>query len=84
MQGAPHWIADAGHEWLMVPLDTCKGLPISSYSYHHGKYAYLEGDCDAGVWFRHYEMTPEKVRDLAIPATYIDGDWVGRTRYERF
>jgi hypothetical protein len=77
------WIADSGHEWLEVPLATCKGLDISTYSYQHNGFAYLEGDCDAGVWFRHYGFTPEAVRDMAIPAEIIDGDWVGR-RYDRF
>ena len=25
---------DAGHGWLAVPLESCEGLPISSYSFH--------------------------------------------------
>jgi hypothetical protein len=79
-----YWIADGGHEWLAVPLQTCKGLDISEYSYRHGGTAYLEGDCDAGVWFRHYGLTPEHIRDLNIPATIIDGDWEGRYKYARF
>jgi hypothetical protein len=78
------WVADGGHEWLRVPLDTCHGLDISTYSYQHQGYAYLEGDCDAGEWFRHYGFTPESVREMQIPAEHINGEWVGRTRYARY
>jgi hypothetical protein len=80
----PEWIADGGHEWLKVPLDTCKGLEISSYSYQHQGFAYLEGDCDAAVWFRHYGLDVEKVCAMNLKVTYIDGDWEGRDRYQRY
>lgn len=46
------WITDSGHAWLAVPLDSCRNLEISEYSYVDRKagQAYLEEDCDAGVW----------------------------------
>ena len=46
---------DPGHGWLRVEL--CELEPvkdkISGYSYMHGKYAYLEEDCDAAVFLKH-------------------------------
>lgn len=80
----PEWIADGGHEWLKVPLSTCRGLAISAYSYQHQGWAYLEGDCDAALWFRHYGLAPEEVCKMRLKVTYIDGDWEGRDRYQRY
>lgn len=40
------FIEDAGHGWLKVPLNECKGLDISRYSYMDSNFAYLEEDCD--------------------------------------
>lgn len=45
------WAVDAGHAWLVVPLDAVRrsGARISSYSYQDtvAGVAYLEEDCDA-------------------------------------
>ena len=50
------WHTDAGHEWMAVPIRTLVewGIAhdISAYSYWRGGTAYLEGDCDAGVFLR--------------------------------
>lgn len=73
------WIADPGHAWLRVPLDTCTGLEISLYSYEHKGYAYLECDCDAPLWWAAHGGKSED-----IPVTFIDGDWEGRDNYRRF
>ena len=52
------WAQDAGHEWLAVKLSYVVSLgikdKISSYSYVKGNTAYLEGDCDAAVFFDAY------------------------------
>tara|TARA_R110000796_G_C14502408_1_gene429017 strand:- start:719 stop:1033 length:315 start_codon:yes stop_codon:yes gene_type:complete len=50
--------SDPGHGWLEVPrawLDLL-GLQdkISPYSYKTDRYAYLEEDCDAGVFINAY------------------------------
>ena len=46
--------SDPGHAWLEVPLAELKSLgvagEISSYSYINGETAYLEEDCDAGIF----------------------------------
>jgi hypothetical protein len=48
------FIADAGHGWISVPLEDIERLgltdKITPYSYMTDKRAYLEEDCDAGVF----------------------------------
>ncbi len=50
---------DPGHGWVEVPLTTIAKLgiakDISSYSYTDGSNAYLEEDCDAGLFVRAFE-----------------------------
>ena len=50
---------DPGHGWLQVPLRTIDSLgiadDISNYSYRDRTNAYLEEDCDAGVFIRAFE-----------------------------
>ena len=54
------WAVDAGHEWLAVKINELVDLgiadKISSYSYQKGGTAYLEGDCDAAVFFDAYKQ----------------------------
>ena len=54
------WAVDAGHEWLAVKIKELQELniahKISSYSYMKGGTAYLEGDCDAAVFFAAYKQ----------------------------
>jgi len=54
------WAVDAGHEWLAVKIKELQELDIahkiSSYSYQKGGTAYLEGDCDAAVFFDAYKQ----------------------------
>ena len=49
---------DPAHGWIEVPLATVDDLGIadqvSSYSYRHAGFAYLEEDCDAGAFLRAY------------------------------
>jgi hypothetical protein len=54
---APRWIVDRGHAWLEVPLGeavtaSLEVRPVSRFSYVNRDLglAYLEEDCDAGVW----------------------------------
>ena len=50
---------DPGHGWLAVPFKDIHrlgiGEKISGYSYIKGKTAYLEEDCDAGVFIDAYK-----------------------------
>jgi len=53
------WAIDAGHEWLAVRKSELEQLgiahQISAYSYQKGSTAYLEGDCDAALFFDAYK-----------------------------
>jgi len=53
------WAVDAGHEWLAVKKKELVELAIadkiSAYSYQKGATAYLEGDCDAALFFDAYK-----------------------------
>ena len=53
------WAIDAGHEWLAVKKQELVDLgiahKISAYSYEKGATAYLEGDCDAALFFEAYK-----------------------------
>lgn len=48
--------ADCGHSWLKVPMKMINDFGIrknfSSYSYKRGDFAYLEEDCDAGIFIK--------------------------------
>lgn len=52
------WHIDSGHGWLEVSKAKLKSLgiadKISGYSYQKGDKAYLEEDCDAGLFFEAY------------------------------
>ncbi len=47
------YISDPGHGWLKVPMEEVKDLKISSCSYMHAGYSYLEEDCDAQTFLDH-------------------------------
>lgn len=53
-----NWFADPGHAWLRVEVSELIQLGIadkvSRYSYvgRNGQYAYLEEDCDAGLYIQ--------------------------------
>lgn len=49
---AIRWEFDPGHGWLVVPLVSCEGVTISTYSFRDDRagLAYLEEDCDAWAW----------------------------------
>ena len=58
---------DPGHAWLCVPIQELAQLgvvnQISGYSYLNGNNAYLEEDCDAGVFLkaRFPDLEPREV-----------------------
>lgn len=60
------WANDAGHEWLAVGIAELIRLgiqdKISGYSYVKGTTAYLEGDCDAAVFFDAKQARGEEVK----------------------
>jgi len=51
-------ISDPGHAWIKVPVRLLVDLGIadriSRYSYHLGRFAYLEEDLDLSVFFNAY------------------------------
>lgn len=75
---------DPGHGWLQVPLAELKELgilnKISMYSYTDGEYAYLEEDCDMGVFLeaKNGGVMPETWRDVEklvhINTVHTDND----------
>ena len=77
------FISDAGHGWLEVKLSELRNLGIdhmiSDYSYVRGNTAYLEEDCDAGLFIKASQIDT----DTQIVDEHFDGDWIGRT-YDRF
>jgi hypothetical protein len=53
------WIGDSGHAWLVVPMKLAKQVEgISAFSYRSpsGSVAYLECDCDATLFIKHYDI----------------------------
>ena len=50
---------DPGHGWAKVPRNLLHTLNIAdritSYSFQHGDYVYLEEDCDLGTFARAYD-----------------------------
>jgi len=64
------FIEDSGHGWLEVRHSELKALgiadKISPYSYSNGEWAYLEEDCDVGVF-----MAAKGEIDYRVD--YIDG-----------
>ena len=70
------WFSDSGHEWLGVKKSDCVELgithQITQCSYHKGNYAYLEGDCDAAIFYDAVEKSGGKIELEA--ESYTDGD----------
>ncbi len=66
---------DPGHGWLEVPMALLRewGLSdgITEYSYRHGDVAYLEEDCDAGVFMRTAKARGVEVR---LVESHTNGD----------
>jgi len=62
------FISDPGHAWLEVPKADvyAAGIAqeISGYSYIHGKYVYLEEDCDAGLFMDAAGLTRDNIIDV--------------------
>lgn len=67
-----YWVADSGHEWLAVPQFMARQVSgISSFSYISptGTTAYLEGDCDAALFFAHYELDGAELGETKLYET---------------
>ena len=68
------FINDPGHGWLEVELAELVQLgiteKISSYSYQHGKFAYLEEDCDAAI-FLHAKFGDD-ISSLEKQGVFVD------------
>jgi len=79
------FIEDPGHGWLKVPLVELDELDIrdqiTPYSYKNGRFAYLEEDCDMGVYLdaRQAQGFPPPEFDREYTQRFV-----GRARYARF
>lgn len=77
------WVADPGHAWLVVPITD---IPlavkerITPYSYKNKGMAYLEEDCDAGLFLNFLK---EKEIEFKLQADHLNSDHPCR-RYSRF
>ena len=69
------FISDPGHAWLRVPIKLLEDwnidILISEYSYRTRAMAYLEEDCDAGVFINEakkrnykYEIVDKYIEDF--------------------
>lgn len=89
------FFSDPGHGWLEVDMGHIIGLglaeKISDYSYMHGNYAYLEEDCDEGLFLdaakeagikvnciSHFSDTDSEIRSYARFSSPFS---TGRTKY---
>lgn len=74
MNSQLYWVADPGHEWLVVPLSLARKVPgISSFSYQGGGKAYLEGDCDAAKFISFYGIDRSTI-DMPTEHHYNDDE----------
>lgn len=87
----PVYIQDSGHGWLQVKYAELVKLgiqnDISAYSYRAWDYAYLEEDCDMGVYLNALKAQDETCKfkeGRDYRSTYVDGRWVGRERYNGY
>lgn len=82
------WFADSGHEWLQVPLNAARfadkldkangGDGISKFSYVLNSRVFLEGDCDAALFFTAFDLSDSERAGLAARAVVINGPAVIR------
>ena len=76
-----HWFYDWGHGWLRVPLGYIGQLEIADQitgcSMIRGKYAYLEEDLDAGLFFRTMK---ERAFSLPEKIPYTDAEGSSKLR----
>lgn len=79
-----HWMSDPGHAWLAVDMEELDLLgitkQISPYSYQRNDIAYLEEDCDAGLFL---EAMRAKGVAIQFRTHHTDHDSVIRS-YRRF
>jgi hypothetical protein len=78
---AYEFINDPGHGWLKVPLsDLPKDLEFSEYSFFDDEFAYLEEDCDAGLFLQHIEVADS---GYSIEEKYVDSFDRNKARFPR-
>jgi len=70
--------ADPSHGWAEIPVSLIQELGISGqispYSYIKGNKAYLEEDCDLGLFLRAYKATG---REVSFTENHINQDhWI--------
>ncbi len=77
------WFVDSGHEWLQVPLWAAReadqadkehgGDGISVFSYVLNTRVFLEGDCDAGIFFDTFEISENERAGIASRVVVLNG-----------
>lgn len=82
------WFADSGHEWLQVPIHAARfadkidrangGDGISVFSYVLNTRAFLEGDCDAALFVKAFDLSDSERAGLASRVVVINGPAVIR------
>jgi len=82
------WFADSGHEWLQVPIHAARfadkidrangGDGISVFSYVLNTRAFLEGDCDAALFVKAFDLSDSELAGLAARVVVINGPAVIR------
>ena len=82
------WFADSGHEWLQVPIHAARfadkidrangGDGISVFSYVLNTRAFLEGDCDAALFVKAFDLSDSERAGLAARVVVINGPAVIR------
>jgi hypothetical protein len=82
------WFVDSGHEWLQVPLWAAReadqadkehgGDGISVFSYVLNARVFLEGDCDAAIFFDTFEISETERAGLASRVVVLNGPAVIR------
>lgn len=86
MQTTFEFISDPGHAWLRVPIKLLEDwnidILISEYSYRTRAMAYLEEDCDAGIFINEakkrnfeYKIIDKHIEDFD---SYLKYDFVRR------
>lgn len=70
-------VSDPSHGWLAVPISLVREVgvyaSVSSYSFKSSEIAYLEEDCDAGLfldaYISKYGLTPD---DIKFVESHVD------------
>jgi hypothetical protein len=72
------YLQDPGHGWIEVPRAELDALGIADqithYSYERAPFAYLEEDCDAGLWLKARDEAGHPVSAEDLRETHTNND----------